>query len=159
MLLWSDSMARTLDRVDPNALGPLADHVGRLKHDLGKYVSLQARWLADDATGEERRKALEADLLSTRRGPDGSQEATSVWAEFRPGLIGEADLGGGARADLSDDPELRALDLNMAIVAEIADALRAKTADDEAVARGSEAARNVAETCRSLARRVRASGA
>lgn len=152
-------MKRTLENVAPETLGPLTDHVGRLKHDLGKYVSLQARWLGEDASTADRRKALEADLLSTRRGPDGSHAATSVWDEFRPGLVGAGDLGGGARADLSDDPDLISLQHNMAIIADVSAALRANTAGDEVVARGADAALLVAEACRSLARRVRARGA
>lgn len=152
-------MKRSLENVAAESLGPLTEFVGRLKHDLGKYVSLQARWLGDGAPVAERRKALEADLLSTRRGPDGSQAATSVWLEFRPGLVGLADLGGGARADLSDDPDLVRLDHNMSIVEEVSEALRRSAADDDIVELGCAAALTVAETCRSLARRVRAKGA
>ena len=145
--------------MDAASLGALADHVLRLNHDLGKYVSLQVRWLGEDPSIEDLRRAVEADLLSTRRGPDGSRSATSVWAEFRPGLVGEADLVGGARVDLSGDPDVVTLDQNMGVISKLAAALGSPSADTEAVERGVEAARVVAETCRSLARRVRAKGA
>ena len=74
-------------------------------------------------------------------------------------LVGEADLVGGAREDLSGDPDVVTLDQNMGVISKLAAALGSPSADTEAVERGVEAARVVAETCRSLARRVRAKGA
>lgn len=73
----------------------LVEHVRRLRHDLGKYVSLQVRWLGDDPDPAALREALVQDLAHTRRGPDGSRTAPQVWAEFRSRLI-EA-LPGNAR--------------------------------------------------------------
>ncbi|MCB9745547.1 MAG: hypothetical protein H6740_23410 [Alphaproteobacteria bacterium] len=58
----------------------------RAKHDLGKYVAFEARWLPEDAPDAEWVEALRADLLHTRRGPEGSEGAASIWARLRPSL-------------------------------------------------------------------------
>ena len=59
-----------LDR-PPEQLRTLAEQLGRLKHDLGKYICFRQRWLPEDAPTDERREALVADLLQTRSGPSG----------------------------------------------------------------------------------------
>ena len=144
-----------LDQLDAPTLTALSEHVARIKHDLGKYVAFQIRWLGPDAAFEERRDALAADLLATKRGPEGEIDAAALWAHFRPALVGQEALGGDTRADLSGDPSVRAIDEAMATVAEVAAALREGRANEEDVHRGSEAALAVADACRELQRRVR----
>jgi hypothetical protein len=57
------------------------------RHDLGKYTSLNLRFLAPDADDAALREALLADLTQTRRGPDGAPEpAPAVWAACRARL-------------------------------------------------------------------------
>lgn len=157
-ILAEMSTTDPVDRLDDAQLAAVLDHVSRLKHDLGKYVSLQVRWLAPDASSAERRDALAADLLSTRRGPDGEQDAASVWAEFRPGLVARAELAGGATADLTGAPELEALDAAMGRVERVAGLLRAGSASEDDIDDGEAAAREVADSCRTLFRRLRAAG-
>jgi len=146
-----------LDHLDPAARAGLAEHVSRLKHDLGKYVAFQIRWLPPDASLEDRRGALAADLLCTRRGPDGEQDATSLWRAFRAGLVGEQELGPGVRVDLSDDAAVRRIDAAMTEIDAVSALLRAGEADEGAVDRGMDAALRVAEAARDLFTRVRRS--
>lgn len=141
--------------LDPAVRAALGEHTARLKHDLGKYVSLQARWLPPDASPDERRAALAADLLTTRRGPEGEVDAVALWRELRRPLVGEADLDGGGRADIAADPAVAAIDAAMVVLEGLVPALRAGTAADADVRRGAEAAATVAEACRDLHRRVR----
>lgn len=57
------------------------------RHDLGKYLSFQARWARDSGDVEELRAALRADIHETRRGPLGVHGAEALWGEFRPGFV------------------------------------------------------------------------
>lgn len=137
-------------------------HVARMKHDLGKYVALRQRWLGDEASLDERRSALEDDVLATRRGPADTVDALTIWQEFRPGLLGEAPLEAGCRVDLSSHPEMgahvRAIDAAMGELAAVLPALRGGEAPEALVERGCAAAREVAERCRALDRQLRAGG-
>lgn len=139
----------------PEVRRALADHLSRLRHDLGKYVSLQVRWLGEDPDPAALREALEADLLGTRRGPSGTVDALAVWAEFRPALVGEAPLPDGPLVDLRGDPDLARLDAGMAEIARVVAALRADDLDADGVRRGARAAAEVAEACRALWTRAR----
>ena len=70
----------------------LVEAAAAAKHDLGKYVAFQARWLAPDASDADRLEALQADVLHTRRSAEGSEDAPSLWRRLRPGLAAlEAD--------------------------------------------------------------------
>ncbi len=69
----------------------LSEATARAKHDLGKYVAFQLRWLAPDASDGELLEALRADVLNTRRGPAGRESAVELWSRLRPTLAG-ADL-------------------------------------------------------------------
>jgi hypothetical protein len=131
----------------------LVAHLARVRHDLGRYVALQQRWLGDDATAEARAEALAADLLATRRGPEGTTDAVTVWADLRPPLVGEAPLPGGAMVDLTGDADLERLDAAMRDVARAIEGLRA--ADASVVERGAAAAVEVAAACDALWRRWR----
>ncbi len=57
-----------------------SEAVARIRHDLGKYVALQQRWLPPGATDAERRAAIVADVLETRRSPRSTDDAVAVWA-------------------------------------------------------------------------------
>ena len=58
----------------------------RVRHDLGKYVHLEARWLGEDSTESEYREALRTDLLRTRRGPNGDEDFRTLWSRLRPSV-------------------------------------------------------------------------
>ena len=64
-----------------------------LRHDLGKYIQFEQRFLEEPVAEAALRQALRADLLATRRGAAGSEAAWQVWAQLRPaGLDGDPDV-------------------------------------------------------------------
>jgi hypothetical protein len=143
------------DVLEPHTRDAVAEYVARVKHDLGKYVSFQVRWLGPEASVEDRRAALVADLTATRRGPEGSRDAASIWAALRPALVGEAPLPAGPTMDLSDDPLVQRIDEAIAVIAEVVSMLGEDPVDEAVVDRGEHAALAVSEACRDLVRRYR----
>ena len=71
----------------------------RAKHDLGKYIAFQARWLPPGAAREEWQAGLVSDLLETRRGPSGTEDAVALWKRLKTDFAG-----------LKNDPDVRAVD-------------------------------------------------
>ena len=127
----------------------------RLKHDLGKYISLQARWLPVHADAQALRDALVSDLLHTRRGPAGSEPAAEVWAPYEAQLTGRIALDDGHVVDLSEDVDVAGIRAGMRELDEVAACLVADTASEHQVARGLEVARTVADHATSLVKRTR----
>lgn len=80
-----------------------------LRHDLGKYVCFEARWLDDSASEADLRAALANDLLRTRRTPSGELSAPQLYATLRPTLAG-FDLGEVERCLAHIDAALPTLD-------------------------------------------------
>lgn len=66
----------------------LAEAADRARHDLGRYVALQVRWVGADGPADALREALDADLRHTRRSPGGDLGVAEVWAACREGLSG-----------------------------------------------------------------------
>lgn len=109
-----------------------AEATQRARHDLGKYICFEARWLPDHADAAALRQALAQDLLKTRAGPSGTTDAITLWAQLKPTLppaeIGEIDgwmqqLDQAARhLDTLDTP---ALWQTAALARKVAEALRA----------------------------------
>lgn len=134
----------------------LLELIARLKHDLGKYIAFQIRWVEDSDPFAERRRALEADLLETRRGPSGTVDAFEVWQEFRPFLFGQVPVPGRSIAtDLSQEAEIMTISNAMRVISDVIDVLRDGTVSERDVRRGSAAALEVSEACRTLLRRMR----
>lgn len=79
--------------------------LARARHDLGKYLHFEARWLPLSASADDLRAALASDLLRTRRGPAGTRSAAETWSELRPAL--ESAAPEVALADV--DARVRAL--------------------------------------------------
>ena len=143
--------------LDDDTREALAGHLVRLKHDLGKYVAFQLRWLPPEASLQDRREALAADLVATRRGPEGSLDAARVWAGLRPPLVGAAPLANGSRVDLSAEPCLQRIDAGIAVVRSALPTLADGTADAETLDRATGAALDIAEACRDWVRQMRRS--
>ncbi len=98
-----------LDAVGGDDLEDLVDDLADLRHDLGKYVTFEVRFLDPAAPDADLRAALRRDLLETRRGADGAESAWDLWARLRPGILdGDPDVA------LLDDllARLRAVDLD-----------------------------------------------
>ncbi len=140
----------TLESLDPAQRTAVLEHASRLKHDLGKYIAFQTRWLGPDASALDRQQALEADLLATRRGPEGTVSAVEVWQQARGGLFGTDALRDGLTVDLSDDAIVAHLDAQMAQVAGVVRALQQGPPDEDTVQRGCELALAVADSCKQL---------
>lgn len=136
----------------PAVRAALADHLARVRHDLGKYVALQVRSVGEGATDEVLRQALASDLLATRSGPAGVADAIAVWDALAPPLRGEAPLAGGQVVDLRGDVDFDALVDAMDRVGAAVAALRR----GEGPARWMVAAALAAsDRCRALAIRAR----
>jgi len=114
------------------------------KHDLGKYVAFQLRWLAPDASPAELLDALRADVLQTRRGPDGIESAPELWDRLRPPL-----------AALGPDPDLQAVDRAVAALAAAAPAIADGSIDAPAMQAAADHARAVAKHLAALVKRLR----
>ncbi|MCB9758823.1 MAG: hypothetical protein H6739_03205 [Alphaproteobacteria bacterium] len=118
----------------------------KAKHDLGKYVCFQARWLSPDDPEAEWRDALRADVLETRRGPEGVEDAVALWARLRPPL-----------AVLAPDPDLAAVDAAVAALRPRLEPLAAGTLDHAALMDCAAQARAVADHLARLVRRLKES--
>lgn len=110
----------------------VAEAASRARHDLGKYVCFQVRWLPEDADDDALRGALRDDLLRTRRGPQGEEGAAQVWAGFRaelkdaPGFLAiDGAVDELARRALTLDQQSRTdLETTAALARRLADLLR-----------------------------------
>jgi hypothetical protein len=139
---------------EPTARASLASHLQRLKHDLGKYVAMQQRWLGPDPPASELLDALRTDLLSTRRDPKGVRNAVEVWGDFSPALLGQEPNSAGELFDLRRDPDMRSLMAAMAEISAALPLLELGELDIEQVQALNQASLAVAEACRTLARRA-----
>ena len=111
-----DRGPRTEDAVEQQEL---LEHVERLRHDLGKYIAFQLRWLRPEPSTEELRQALVADLAQTRRSATRVESGPQIWRRLRPTLVSEEPLPSGGHADLTGDPDLRAVDEAMVTIGEL----------------------------------------
>jgi hypothetical protein len=93
-----------LDDLAGGALDAWVDDLATLRHDLGKYIGFEARFVGEDADTETLRAALHADLEATRRHGGEVEGAQSLWSRLRPDL---------------DEPEVGAIDAAMAKLAQI----------------------------------------
>jgi len=125
----------------------LIEAAAAAKHDLGKYVAFQIRWLPPDAPPAELLEALRRDVLQTRRGPAGSEDAPALWRRLRPPLAG---LG-------PSDPDLAAVDAAVAALEVALPALRSGAASPVDLAAAAGHARAVAAHLAALHRRLRRS--
>lgn len=89
-------------------LEELSELLFDIKHDLGKYITFEVRFVGMDAQSTELRKALFADLWETDKRGAQCQPAWTVWQRLRPPLLHEdpdaqhitAILDGLSTADL-----------------------------------------------------------
>ncbi len=77
--------------------GSLRAALRDLRHDLGKYITFETRFVEDPDDQDALREALRIDLTETHRRGDEVEAAWEVWARLRP-------------AGLEHWPEIPALD-------------------------------------------------
>jgi len=107
-----------------------------LRHDLGKYVCFETRFVGLDADLPALRQAVQADVLATRKTGDAVEPAWDLWARLRPD-------------DLSDDPDVLAIDQAVEQLA-VADLAGGR----DTLLAAAQTARTVQTATRSLARRA-----
>ena len=122
----------------------LLEAAERAKHDLGKYIAFQARWLPESAGRQDWQDGLVSDLLQTRRGPAGTVDAVTLWKRLRPGL-----------GELEGDPDLLEVDDAMKTIDRSLDDLRADRLSVEALQALGGTAKRVAHHLSVLHKRLR----
>ena len=122
----------------------LQEAVTRARHDLGRYIAFQIRWLPEEPDPKDLLEALQSDLLHTRRGPAGSEDAWTVWARVREGLVALGER----------DPQLMALESLMTEMETQKEALSSGQADVEALKNLFSMALEVADVLAALGARV-----
>ncbi len=123
----------------------LVEAAAAAKHDLGKYVAFQIRWLAPDAPPEALLEALRSDVLQTRRGPTGIEDAPALWRRLRPPLAGLAP----------GDSNLASVDESVAALEAALPGLRAGDLTPTSLVETAAHARAVAAHLAALHRRLR----
>jgi hypothetical protein len=86
-----------LEELGPEEGEDLIRELRAIRHDLGRYICFEQRFLERKDDVLELRQALQSDLLSTRRTADGSETCFALWARLRPAV-------------LDDDPDIRVID-------------------------------------------------
>ena len=82
-----------VEALPPAALAPLVELLADIRHDLGKYICLEQRFLSSDASLDQRRAALIADVGQTRRSGETVETAMDLLARLRPAqLDGDEDV-------------------------------------------------------------------
>ncbi|MFT5683694.1 MAG: hypothetical protein ACI8RZ_004626 [Myxococcota bacterium] len=82
-----------LEDVPSAALDELIEDLSDLRHDLGKYLIFEVRFLGEAPETEALRAALRADILQTHKRGDEHATAWQVWAGLRPALLdGDVDI-------------------------------------------------------------------
>jgi hypothetical protein len=147
------TLTEAAQALSAEALEELSEHLAALRHDLGKYVCFQQRWLSPNPSTDELRDALDADLRRTRSRGDHREGAVELWARLRPELVGARALPSGALVDLSDEEELGEIDGAIALIARLLPHLGQATRDE--LLEAGAAAREVSFATKRLLQRVR----
>ena len=106
-----------LEDVPLAALPDLIEDLSDLRHDLGKYILFEVRFLGPTTDTEALRSALLADIEQTHKRGDDVSAAWEVWQRLRPDMLaGDEDV---ERIETSLEA-LRQLDLSgpMAVLQE-----------------------------------------
>ena len=125
-----------LEDISPDALPELIEDLTDLRHDLGKYITFEVRFLGPDPDTESLRAALRADILQTAKRGEQISSAWEVWAGLRP-------------AALAEDPDVARIEAALAGLRHVDLA-----GDQDTLQQAADLARQVAEGTRSLHRRA-----
>jgi hypothetical protein len=127
----------------------------RLRHDVGKYITMQQRWLGDEASVNARCEALLADVLQTRRREAETEDLFALWAEFEAVFGGRVCLGDGTRLDIVDDVDLMNIKSNVCLLEDVVRQLSSERPNPDLLERAEGATREISGACRSFSRRLR----
>jgi hypothetical protein len=122
-------------------MSALLDAAQDARHDLGKYICMNQRWLGEQSPLPERMEALQADLLRTQSGPKGDQDAFSLWSRLRPPLEGVGS-------------ELEEVDSALARLALHRDAIETGTLNEATLAACTADCKSIADALKRLTRRL-----
>lgn len=111
------------------------------RHDLGKYICMNQRWLGDSAPRAERLEALQADLLRTQSGPNEAVDAFTLWTRLRPPLEGAGS-------------EIEEVDLAISRLASRRESVEQGTTDEATLAACSADCKTIADALKRLTRRL-----
>lgn len=121
--------------LSPEALEELVEDLAELRHDLGKYIAFETRFVGDDGGTDDLRGALRQDLLQTHRRRGEVETAWALWARLRP-------------MQLAEEPEVAIIDRSLAELADID-----LSGPRDSLLRAVSLARGVSEATRALHRR------
>ncbi len=133
----------------------LLDQVRRLKHDLGKYISLNTRWLPADARPQALREALRCDLLETRKADHRLENAWQIWERLGLPLLEAGTIAGDesvARWQSLLEPELARVATHMESIRQLIPLL--DMASPGQLRRGAQAAIAVSRLLARLQKRI-----
>ena len=83
-----------LEQLSPESLTATTLQLERLRHDLGKYITLSVRFAGEAASAEDLMDALRADLLRTSSLNGQHEDAWTLWDRLRPsGIDEEPEVG------------------------------------------------------------------
>lgn len=111
------------------------------RHDLGKYICMNQRWLEEDAPHAQGVEALQADLLRTQSGPAGDRSAFELWMELGPPLHGSG-------------PEVSTVDAALGRLAAHRSAIEAGQVSAETLAACTADCKAIAAALKTLTRRL-----
>lgn len=124
-----------LEDLPREALSDLVEDLADLRHDLGKYIIFETRFIEDRDDIDALRAALARDLLQTHERKGKPMTCWQVWERLRP-------------PELAKDPDVVAIE-------RLLSALKAlDLADDGALPRARTLAADVAEATRRLYQRA-----
>ncbi len=95
-----------LEDVPPEALEELTEDLSDLRHDLGKYITFEVRFLGPEPETEALRAALRTDLLQTHKRGAVCATAWQVWERMRP-------------AQLADDADVARVEASLAALSRV----------------------------------------
>ena len=129
----------SFETLSAESLELLCEELADLRHDLGKYITFEARFIGLDADTEALRQALRADILQTYKRGDHIESAWQLWERLRPAALSR------------DDPDVLRIEAALGALKQ----LSIDDAERDALLSGAAQASAVAEACRALLSRAR----
>ena len=87
----------TLEQLDHSEWTQIEPIIRAIRHDLGKYICFEQRFIMSVDDPDELRRALFSDLFRTRRMGEDAEDCGQVWQRIRP-------------AELDKDPDIEVID-------------------------------------------------